>query len=296
VTYSIVARDPGTGQFGVAVQSKYFSVGSVVAWAEPGVGAVATQSMADPSYGPRGLEMMRKGTPAAEVLAELTALDEVRERRQVGMVDASGAAAAHTGSGCIADAGHRLGEGFTCQANMMFRDTVWDAMAGAFERSQGALAERLLAALDAAEAEGGDLRGRQSVAVIVVGGDASLPAWQKEIELRVEDNPEPLVEMRRLLTLRRAFNRVDEVEDALLAGGDAGQALREIEAFASLGDANVDFVRAIGLARLGRTDEARAIVDRLAARDPGWSVAARRYADAGLLPQDPGLISVLTPG
>jgi uncharacterized Ntn-hydrolase superfamily protein len=281
---------------GVAVQSKYFSVGSVVTWAEPGVGAVATQSMAEPAYGPRGLDLMRRGRGASQALAELAAEDDRRDRRQVGMVDAKGAAAAHTGAGCIAAAGHTIGEGYACQANLMLNGTVWGAMARAYEAAQGELAERLLTALDAAEAEGGDLRGSQSVALMVVGGDASLPAWKKELELRVEDHADPLVEMRRLLRLRRAFNRVDEVEDALLGGGDAAEALRELDAYAELGDANVDFVRAIGLAKVGRVDEARALVKRLSDAAPGWSVAARRYADAGILPDDPALIAALTPG
>jgi uncharacterized Ntn-hydrolase superfamily protein len=296
LTYSIVARDPVTGQMGIAVQSKYFSVGSVVAWAEPGIGAVATQSMAEPAYGPKGLDLMRRGRGAAQALAELAAEDDLRDRRQVGMVDASGGAASHTGVGCIAAAGHVVGDGYACQANLMLNGTVWGAMARAYQTAEGELPERLLGALDAAEAEGGDLRGRQSVALLVVGGDASLPAWKKELELRVEDHADPLAEIRRLLRLRRAFNRVDEVEDALLAGGDAAEALRELEAYAELGDANVDFVRAIGLAKLGRVDQARALVSRLAAADPGWSVAARRYADAGMLPDDPSLIGALTPG
>lgn len=296
MTYSIVARDPATGQMGVAVQSKYFSVGSVVSWAEPGIGAVATQSMAEPAYGPGALDLIRRGRDAAQALAELTAEDDLSDRRQVGLVDATGTAASHTGVGCIAAAGHVVGDGYACQANLMLNETVWGAMARAYESAEGDLAERLLAALDAAEAEGGDLRGRQSAALLVVGGDATLPPWKKELELRVEDHAEPLGEMRRLLRLRRAFNRVDEVEDALLAGGDPAAALRDLEAYAGLDDANVDFVRAIGLAMLGRPDDARALVNRLAASAPGWSVAARRYADAGILPDDPALIGALTPG
>lgn len=295
MTYSIVARDRDTGQLGVAVQSKYFSVGSVVSWAEPGVGAVATQSMAEISYGPKGLELMRQGRSAAAALAELIAADELRERRQVGMVDANGATASHTGQGCIAAAGHVVGDGYTCQANLMLRDTVWGAMAAAFESAQGALPERLLAALDAAENQGGDLRGRQSVALLVVSGDRTLPAWRKELELRVEDHPDPLGEIRRLLGLRRAFDRVDVVEESLLKGGDPATALRELETFADLGDPNIDFTRAIGLAMAGQPGEARALVTRLVAIDPGWAVAARRYADARVIPDDPALVSALTP-
>ena len=295
MTYSIVARDPVSGQLGVAVQSKYFSVGSVVSWAEPGVGAVATQSMAEISYGPKGLALMRAGSSAAEALAELTAADDLRERRQVGMVDASGSAVSHTGTGCIQAAGHFVGNGYACQANLMLNSTVWGAMAAAFEAAHGDLADRMLAALEAAEGEGGDLRGRQSVAMVVVSGDATLPAWQKELELRVEDHVDPLGELRRLLTLRRAFNRVDQAEDALLKGGDPAQALQDLEEFAPLGDGNIDFTRAIGLAMAGRPEEARALVARLADADPGWAVAARRYADAGIIPDDPILVGALTP-
>lgn len=295
MTYSIVARDRDTGQLGVAVQSKYFSVGSVVSWAEPGVGAVATQSTAEISHGPRGLELMRQGRSAAEVLAELTAADELRESRQVGMVDANGGAASHTGQGCIAAAGHMVGDGYSCQANLMLRDSVWGAMAGAYESAHGELPERLLAALDAAENEGGDLRGRQSVALLVVSGDRSLPAWRKEMELRVEDHPDPLGEIRRLLGLRRAFDRVDVVEEVLLKGGDPATALRELETFADLGDPNIDFTRAIGLAMAGRVEEARALVTRLVAIAPGWAVAGRRFADAGVIPDDPALVAALTP-
>jgi uncharacterized Ntn-hydrolase superfamily protein len=295
MTYSIVARDRDTGQLGVAVQSRYFSVGSVVSWAEPGVGAVATQSMAEISHGPRGLELMRQGRSGAEALAQLTAADELRESRQVGMVDANGGAASHTGQGCIAAAGHVVGDGYSCQANLMLRDSVWGAMAGAYESAHGELPERLLAALDAAENEGGDLRGRQSVALLVVSGDRSLPAWRKELELRVEDHPDPLGEIRRLLGLRRAFDRVDAVEEVLLKGGDPATALRELETFADLGDPNIDFTRAIGLAMAGRVEEARALVTRLVAIAPGWAVAGRRFADAGVIPDDPALVAALTP-
>lgn len=295
MTYSIVARDPASGQLGVAVQSKYFSVGSVVAWAEAGVGAVATQSMVEVSYGPRGLEQMRSGQPAPAALDALLAQDDLRDRRQVGMVDATGTAAAHTGAGCVAAAGHVVGDGYACQANLMLNDTVWAAMARAYETSDGELADRLLAALDAAEGEGGDLRGRQSVAMLVVSGDAAEPAWKKVLELRVEDHPEPLREMRRLLHLRRAFDRVDQVEEDLIRGGDPAAALAELEQFAGLGDANLEFTRALGMAMAGGAEDARAVVSGLAAIDPGWRFAARRYADAGVIPDDPDVIAALTP-
>ncbi|MDQ6747120.1 MAG: DUF1028 domain-containing protein [Candidatus Dormibacteraeota bacterium] len=279
----------------MAVQSRYFSVGSVVAWAEPGVGAVATQAMVEVSYGPQGLELMRQGLSAQEAIARLTAIDEFRERRQLGMVGGDGTAASHTGTGCIAAAGHVVGNGYACQANMMLRESVWAAMASAYETTAGDISDRLLASLDAAEGEGGDLRGRQSVALLVVSGDRSHPAWKKELELRVEDHSAPLLEMHRLLALRRAFDRVDQVEDALLKGGDPTVALRQLETYTELHDANIDFTRAIGLAMAGRRDEARGLVQQLAAADPGWQVAAQRYADAGIIPDDPALLDALTP-
>ena len=284
-----------TGELGVAVQSKYFSVGSAVTWAEPGIGAVATQSFAELSYGPRGLALMRAGKSAADALDELVAADDMRARRQVALIAASGEAATHTGAGCIPAAGHAVGDGYSCQANLMLNDTVWGAMAGAYEATAGPLAERMLAALDAAEAEGGDLRGRQSAAILVVSGDAGLEPWRKQLELRVEDHPEPLREIRRLLTLHRAFQAADRAEAAMLSGDDVAGAAAGLDEFAFLGDANVEFTRALGLALSARRDEARAIVARLAADAPGWAVAARRYAEAGIIPNQPDLVDTLTP-
>ncbi len=175
MTYSIVVRDPRTGRFGVAVQTRYFSVGSVVPWAEPGVGAVATQSFTEISYGPRGLELMRAGASSLEALETLLAEDDGRDLRQVAMVDANGSVAVHTGARCVQAAGHAIGDGFSAQANMMERDTVWDAMVAAYAAAGGDLGERLMAALRAAEAEGGDMRGRQSAAMLVVEGDPHTP-------------------------------------------------------------------------------------------------------------------------
>ena len=200
MTYSIVARDPETGQLGVAVQTGTFGVGTGVPWAEAGVGAVATQSITDHSYGPFGLELMKAGRPAADALAGLVAADENERFRQVGMVDAFGRAASHTGAGCIRDCGHLVGDGCAVQANMMARDTVWGAMATTYESATGTLARRLLAALDAAEAEGGDFRGPQSAAILVVQGEPTGFAWKGRVSnLRVDDHADPLGELRRLL-------------------------------------------------------------------------------------------------
>jgi uncharacterized Ntn-hydrolase superfamily protein len=278
MTYSIVARDPSTGELGVAVQSKYFSVGSVVCWAEPGVGAVATQATADISYGPLGLDLMRGGKRAPETLRALLATDEDRDQRQIAMVDAHGSVATHTGVGCIAEAGHQAGDGYSCQANIMLNDTVWAAMAAAYQSSEEALPERLLTTLDAAETEGGDARGRQSAALLVVPAEG--PRWDKVVELRVEDHPQPLVELRRLLELKRTHQRYNAVVARLLTGET--EALTEIEAFT--GDIEFEFTRALALAAWGRLEEARHLYQDVCAREPGWKDMPARYAAASIIP------------
>ena len=216
MTYSIVARDPATRELGVAVQSHWFSVGSIVPWAEPGVGAVATQSMADPSYGPNALDLMRAGTSASDALARLVPGDEGEAVRQVAAVDSQGRVAAHTGRRCVQFAGHEVGRGFVCAANMMRGDGVPQAMARAFSTSTGGLPERLLAALEAAEAIGGDVRGRQSAAMIVVR--ARDEQWNRSLDLRVEDAALPLVELRRLMRLRQAYDFAERADELTAAG------------------------------------------------------------------------------
>src|SRR4051812_9109032 len=210
-TYSIVARDPATGELGVAVQSHWFSVGSIVSWAEPGVGAVATQSIAEPAYGPRLLERLREGRAPRDALDELLAADEQAAVRQVAVVDSGGALAVHTGDGCIPYAGHVEGAGFSAQANMMAGPDVWPAMAEEFTTATGPLPRRLLATLDAAEAAGGDVRGRQSAALLVVPREGE--AWQRTLELRVEDSADPLGELRRLLDLADAYEVATEGDE-----------------------------------------------------------------------------------
>lgn len=276
----------------MAVQSRWFSVGSVVTWAEPGVGAVATQAFAEPAYGPDLLELLRRGRRAPQALAQLLAADAQRDRRQVAVVDAAGGTAVHTGTATIAEAGDATGDGFSCQANMMLNPTVWSAMAVAYERASGDLADRMLAALDAAEGEGGDFRGRQSAALVVVSGNPGDDSWRRRVELRVEDHPEPLSELRRLLAVHRAYANMDLAE-AALAAGDAARALELLDP--ELGDDNVDFMRAGALLMSGDVEAAQALVADLGARSPGWRKAARRYAAAGMLPDVPEIIAVLTP-
>ena len=216
MTYSIVARDPATGELGVAVQSHWFSVGSVVPWAEPGIGAVATQSMADPSYGPNGLDLLRAGASARDALSELVRHDPGKAVRQVAIVDARGQVAVHTGRRCVQFAGHETGRGFVCAANMMSTDRVPTAMARAFTTAMGELPDRLLAALDAAEEVGGDVRGRQSAAMIVVR--ARDEQWNRSLDLRVEDSAFPLVELRRLLRLRQAYDLAERADELTAEG------------------------------------------------------------------------------
>ncbi len=293
-TYSIVARDPATGDLGVAVQSHWFSVGSIVTWAEAGVGAVATQSFVDPGYGPRGLELMRHGVAAPEVLKQLVAKDAQRDGRQVAMIDAKGLVAAYTGKSAIAAAGHHVGTNYSVQANMMANARVWPAMASAFEQMQGDLADRMLAALEAAEKAGGDVRGRQSAAILIVKAKSSGRPWagaDRVFDLRVDDHPAPVEELRRLIRLQRAYahaNRGDE----LMTEQKIEQALKEYEAASGLAPeiAELPFWHAVTLASIGREAEAAPIFKAVFAKEPIWSELLERLPAAGLFPNDPALL------
>lgn len=291
-TYSIVARDVNTGDLGVAVQSHWFSVGAMVPWAESGVGAIATQSFVEPSYGPNGLAAMKKGTPPDKALAELTALDRHPEGRQVAFVDALGRTAAFTGPGCIPAAGHKTGEGYSVQANLMLSDEVPGAMAAAFETSQGALAERLLTALEAAQEVGGDIRGKQSAAILVVRAKPSSKPWtDRLVDLRIEDHPEPLIEMRRLLTLHRAYERMNKGDDAI-AAGRMEDALREYAAAQGMVPGNDEFVfwTAVTLVQNGKISQALPMFAKAFRMNPSWMILVPRLAGIGQLPDDPASI------
>ncbi len=268
-TYSIVARDAVTGELGVAVQSHWFSVGSIVSWAEPGAGAVATQSIAEPAYGPRLLDLLRGGQAPREALDELLAADQQAGFRQVAVVDSEGAVAAHTGAGCIPYAGHREGEGFSVQANMMASPEVWPAMAEAFAGAEGALAHRLLAALDAGEAAGGDVRGRQSAALVVVPAEGE--RWHRVVELRVEDHPEPLEELRRLLDLADAYALATEGDELVGKGRHAEAAERYHQASELATDSQeLLFWAGLSLAQGGAVEEGAAKVRRAIDLHEGW--------------------------
>lgn len=275
MTYSIVARDPATGELGVAVQSHWFSVGSLVTWAAPGVDAVATQANIEVAHGPHGLALLREGLDAPSALGRLLSGDPGATGHQVGIVDAAGRAAAHTGSSCMPEAGHVLGDGVCCQANIMASASVWPAMLEAFERTEGPLVTRLLAALDAAEAEGGDIRGRQSAAVLVVPAEGE--EWETKISLRVEDHPEPLVELRRLVALRDAYELAGEA-DALVNESRFDEAARlYVEASERAPDNHeLLFWAGLGAAQSGDLDAGVARVKRAIALQPGWGVLLGR--------------------
>jgi uncharacterized Ntn-hydrolase superfamily protein len=293
-TFSIVARDAVTGEMGVAVQSHWFSVGSVVTWAEAGVGAVATQSFIDPAYGMRGLELMRKGVRAPAALEQLVAADRQRDGRQVAMVDTAGRVSAFTGKSAIAAAGHHIGREFSVQANMMANPKVWPAMAAAFERTKGDLADRMLAALEAGQAAGGDMRGKQSAALLIVKAKGTGRPWvgaDRTFDLRVDDDPEPIRELRRLVRLQRAYahaNRGDE----LMTEKKVDEALREYAAASKLAPEILElpFWHAVTLASIGREAEAAPIFKAVFAKEPVWADLLARLPAAGLFPNDAALI------
>jgi len=291
-TFSIVARDPKTGELGVAVQSHWFSVGSVVPWAEAGVGAVATQSFVDPSYGRNGLDLMRSGRAAPEALRELLSRDNGRDVRQVAMIDAKGKVDAWTGKNDIQAAGHFVGKDFSVQANLMLNERVWPAMARAFEKAKGDLADRMLAALDAAQSVGGDIRGQQSAAMIVVTGKPTGQPWKDRIfDLRVDDSSRPLQDLRRLVTLQRAYNHMNAGDLAVEKKDDKG-ALREYSAAERLVPDNAEMIywHAVALVNMGQVDKSINLFRRVFKMDRNWATLTPRLPRAGLLPDDPKLM------
>jgi len=319
-TYSIVARDPATGQMGVAVQSHWFAVGQIVPWAEAGIGAVATQSFVDPSYGKLGLDLLRAGKSAPDTLKALLAGDPSCEVRQVGIIDASGTVATFTGAKDIVAAGGiagnatatdtskcgtvSTGRDFAVQANLMENDKVWPAMAKAYSESKGDLAERMLAALDAAQAVGGDIRGKQSAALIVVNAKSTGRAWQDRVfDLRVDDAPDPLAELRRLVTVQRAYNHMN-AGDLAVEHKDAEGALREYARAEEIASttagipqsrlAEMTYWHAVALVNMGRVDESLPLFARAFKLEPSWRELTPRLRKAGLLPDDEKLIGRIT--
>jgi len=284
-TYSIVARDPETGRMGVAVQSHWFSVGALVPWARAGVGAIATQSFIDVRYGVEGLTLMQEGKRAQDVLKQLIREDPNPGVRQVGMIDAGGNIAQHTGTKNIQYAGHLAGKNFAVQANLMINEGVPEAMAKAFRQAQGPLAERMLAALEAAQEVGGDLRGKQSAAVLVVKGVSSGQPWvDRLVDLHIEDSPQPLVELRRLLKLNTAYAHMNR-GDYALENGDVDAALVEYGRAQALFPDNMEmkFWHAVSLVNAGRVDESLPIFRVIFSQDARWRELVLRLNDAGLM-------------
>jgi uncharacterized Ntn-hydrolase superfamily protein len=284
MTYSIVARDPQTGRFGVAVQSHYLGVGPVVPWLEAGVGAIATQASVNISFGPTGLEMLRAGQSSDSVVAALVAGDEQASVRQLGVVDSAGRAAAHTGAECIPACGHLVGDGFTVQGNLLERDTCWPAMAAAYERglAEGApFVERLLRAMEAAEGEGGDVRGRQSAAIMVVSAELQQAAWRGRLmDMRIEDHPDPVPELRRIVTMQLAYSLLDEEGDAAKAGSSAAERY-ELARQLSPDAYELVFWRGVELAAAGDVEGGRRELQVAFAADSRWRTTLQHLADAG---------------
>ena len=284
-TFSIVARDPQTGELGVAVQSHWFAVGSIVSWAEPGVGAVATQSFVNASFGPRGLALLKEGKTAQEALKILIESDEGREMRQLAIVDADGNVAAYTGKRCIDEAGHITGDQFSVQANMMTNNTVWSAMAKAFKKAKGPLAERMMAAMEAAQAEGGDIRGKQSAAILVVKGTSTGKIWEDRlIDLRVEDHPDAVEEIKRTLRVYRAYEHMNAGDHAIEIDDIEG-ALREYGAAQEMFPDNLEmkYWTAVSLANAERVDDALELFRKIFKQDDNWRELTRRLPKVGLL-------------
>jgi uncharacterized Ntn-hydrolase superfamily protein len=277
---------------GVAVQSHWFAVGPIVAWAEAGVGAVATQSFVDPSYGKLGLDLMRTGKSAPDALKGLLSADSGREGRQVAMIDAQGRVDAHTGKRNIPAAGHKIGKDYSVQANLMVNDKVWPAMSAAFENSKGDLAERMMAALESAQEAGGDIRGQQSAALVVVSGKSTGQPWiDRMFDLRVDDHPEPLKELRRLLVLQRAYNHMNAGDDAVTRS-DHKQALTDYAAAAKLAPDNLEmaFWHAVALVNMKKVDDALPLFRRVFEKDRNWLTLTPQLVGAGLLPDDKSIL------
>lgn len=285
-TYSIVARDSVTGEMAVGVQSHWFSVGPLVAWGKSGVGVVATQSFVNPEYGPRGLELMEKGISAVEALEEIANSDGGREYRQVAFLDSHGNTAAFTGQNCVEAAGHITDENFSVQANMMLNEETVPAMAESFSRnSHLPLAERVLEALKAAQETGGDIRGKQSAALIVVGAEKVEESWKdKKIDLRVDDHAEPIKELERLLKTARAYEHMNE-GDLAMEDGDVDKALEEYGSAEKMFPDNLEmqFWKAVALANAGEIQEAKPVFDKIFKKDENWREMLRRLPKAGLL-------------
>lgn len=295
-TFSIVARDENTGEMAVGVQSHWFAVGTSVSWGEAGVGVVATQSFVNKSFGPEGLRLLREGKTPEEALKILLDQDEGREFRQVSIMDNKGNVATHTGASCIAEAGHLEGDGFSVQANMMLNATVWDAMAKAYsDNNDLPLPERVLATLEAAQEVGGDIRGKQSAAILVVNGNREMEAWEDPyMDLRVDDNDAPLEELRRLLKVFRAYEHMNK-GDLALEVNDMKTALAEYNAAQEMFPENLEmkYWTAITLINNGELEKGKALLKKVFVADDHWRILTERLPAAGLLQVDDAVLQAL---
>ena len=284
-TYSIVARDPDTGEMGVAVQSHWFSVGSIVSWGEAGVGVVATQSFVNPAFGPDGLELLKSGMTADKVVDILISEDEGRDVRQLAIIDVNGNVKSYTGKNCIPGAGNIVGENYSVQANLMLNDKVPGAMSKAFEESKGPLAERLMAALFAAQEAGGDIRGKQSAAILVVRGKSTGKVWEDRlIDLRVEDSPEPLKELNRLLKVHRAYDHMN-AGDLAVEHGDMELAMKEYAVAEAMFPENEEmkYWHAVTLATNGDVEGSLPLFKEVFQKNENWKILTPRLVPIGLL-------------
>ncbi len=291
-TYSIVARDPQTGQIGVAVQSHWFSIGSLVPWAEAGVGAVATQSFIDVRYGTTGLKLMRDGWDAKKTLAALKVADPHPEIRQVAMIDAAGNVAAHTGANSIKYAGHKIGKNFSVQANLMIEEGVVEVMEKTFVNAKGSLAERMLKVLEAAQMKGGDLRGKQSAAIIVVKAKSTGKPWEdRVVDLHVEDNPAPVKELKRLYKLHTAYEYMNK-GDLAIEMNDIDGALQQYGAAQALFPENLEmkFWHAVSLVNAGRVDDSLPIFKKIFSKEINWRTLVPRLSAVKILPDNKKII------
>ncbi|NJD21920.1 MAG: DUF1028 domain-containing protein [Melioribacter sp.] len=287
-TYSIVAFDEKTGDMGVAVQSHWFSVGTIVTWGEAGVGVVATQSFVNPAFGPGGLDLLRKGKTPQEAVDELLKSDEGREFRQLAILDAKGNAASYTGKLCIQPAGNIVGKNFSVQANLMSNDRIWPAMAEAFQKSKGPLAERMLAALEAAEKAGGDVRGKQSAALLVVRAKSTGKVWEDRlVDIRIDDSSAPLPELRRLLKVHRAYDHMNN-GDLAVEKNDMDLAMKEYSSAMKMFPDNLEmkYWTAVALANKGMMKEAIPMFKEIFKKDKNWKDLTPRLLPNGLLKVD----------
>lgn len=284
-TYSIVARDTVTGDIGVAVQSHWFSVGSVVTYGKAGVGVVATQSLVNPSYGPKGLELMAQDMSPKMALDKLINQDEGKAYRQVAFLNVKGEVATHTGELCIAEAGHINGKNFSVQANMMLKNTVWQAMADAFNTTKGNLSERMLVAMKAAEAEQGDIRGKQSAAMLIVKEKATGNSWEDTVmDLRVEDHKNPIMELERLITIHKAYDFMNKGDLAMEKGDSKAAETYYLNAQKLFPDnLEMKYWYAINLLNNKEFEKAYPILKSIFKKETNWKTLTPRLVKSKLL-------------